>query len=625
MVNRKVSTLMVLWLFVCLPAFAASPPGMAPSASGISIVIPQVLRNSPELASVLRNWDEQSILAVEVSRQSPQQVMNRNAMRRVQVRSETGEPVALDKLFDNTFAAQRSIEHQLQRIPAAALTGRPQQTEAVVEFPDRLLMVRQVRIVVLDPRQAASAAPELARFLAPVNQAKVAQARVRTLDPDLQESFRRFLKDELPTLEPDDPLRQAMAEGGEDAVLRAMLSGAGEFGVTDQVVVERRLGNDGQMRLHQDLKPLARTSRQPVEMAPLRPMVRPSQGFDPSSLGGPGARESQYQYPAGDRNEGRVEFNEGFLAGFTLGHEIAWERRWNFSGNFLRVSYGIGYGIGLRIPMIVNGQSQPTRTVRSAVRDPGQSIDLRLSAATADKNDVFYRQTGLPNHLLFGGNEFVCTGGSWLSVKLYALGKNWVNLSPVNSPLHLSYDFSPPLGGAPRAIFTFAIPPELTRTQLDFGVLKGALQVGLGMNGTGSVGLPYALILDGQPQSLQQLVLNSTGTRAETIQLPAMQIAPRSVKQQTYGLHIGAPSYVMQSIAAVRLRLTAKIEAGPLERHVETDWYDVFNLPLGQVVMHPHAGTKNAYQWNEGVRIFEARDPSDPATMEKPRAVPRPQ
>jgi hypothetical protein len=623
MAHRIICTLMVLSLAFCLPASAASPPGMPPSASTISVAVPPILRSSPQLASVLRNWDEHSILANEVSRQAPTKVLNRNDMSRIRISSETGETVALDNLFDSSFRAQRSIEQQFHRIPAAALTGRPQTTEAVVEFPDRLLLIRQVRIVVRDPRQAAAAAPELARFLAPVDQAKIAQARVMSLDSDLQQSFRRFLTEELPTLDADDPLRRALSEGGEDAVLRAMLSGAGEFEVTDQVVVERKLYNDGQVRLHAELKPLSVTSRQPLEMVPLRPMVRPSQSVDASSLGGLATRGTQYRYPAGDRNEGRFEFNEGFLAGFTLGHEIAWERRWNFSGNFLRVSYGIGYGIGLRIPILINCQFQPTRAVRSAVGDTGQSFELRLSAATADKNDMYYLQTGLPNNLLFGGNEFVFTGGSWLSVKLHALGKDWVNLSPVNSPIHKSYDFTPPLGGTPAEIFTFAIPPKLTRTELDFSVLRGALQVGLGMNGTGGVVLPYALILDGQVQSPQQLVLNGTGVREATMQLPALQATPRSVKQQLYGIYLGAPSYVMQAIAAVRLKLVAKVEAGPLERSIETDWFDVFNAALGQVVMHPHAGTKSGHQWNEGVRIFEARDPSDPATIQGPRDIPR--
>jgi len=79
----------------------------------------------------------------------------------------------------------------------------------------------------------------------------------------------------------------------------------------------------------------------------------------------------------------------------------------------------------------------------------------------------------------------------------------------------------------------------------------------------------------------------------------------------------------MQLSAATRLRVLVEVNAGELKRNIATDWLDVFVLPLGQVVLPPHAGTHTHYQWNEGVRIFEARNPSDPATMQKPRSVPK--
>ena len=34
-------------------------------------------------------------------------------------------------------------------------------------------------------------------------------------------------------------------------------------------------------------------------------------------------------------------------------------------------------------------------------------------------------------------------------------------------------------------------------------------------------------------------------------------------------------------------------------------------------------GTRSSYEWNEGRRIFEVRDPTNPATMQEPRSVPR--
>jgi len=611
---------LALWL-VSFSALAATPPGMAPPAAAAAVAIPPLLKNSPALAALLRDWDQESVLAIEVARQAPRQVLDRKAMQRTRIETAGGEKVALGKLFDSTFTAQRALDRQMQRIPATALVGRPQINEAVVEFPDRLLMLRQVRVVVRDPQQAA-AAPELARFLAPVDQAAAAQARVADLEPDVQQSFRRYITAELPLLDADDPLRQALATGGEDAVLRAVLSGAGEFDVTEQVVVERRLFNDGMPRLSNEFRPLAQTVG-----AALKPSVarqRPAAARDPSSLGGPAAQGRDYQYPAGERHEGRLEFSEPFLAGFTLGQELAWERKWKFGAGFLRVNYGMGYGFGLRIPVALNGRLEPTRSVRSTIDDPGRDLTLRLQAVTSDAQEEYYSRVGLAPGQVFGGDEFVFTAGSWFGFKLYALGKTWAELTPVNSPWHKSLSFRPPLGGSPREIFTFAVPPELTNTAINLGALSGALEVGVGLNGSGKVLAPYAVLVDGRPVVEQRIALNNANQHTETLRLPPLTATPGTVVQQGYGLRLGAPTYLMGISAATRLRVVMRVKAGPLKRSVATDWVDVFTLPLGQIALLPHAGTHGHYEWNDGMRIFEARDPADPAAMQVPRKVPRP-
>lgn len=609
---------LVLWL-ASLPALAATPPGVAPPAA--TVAMPPLLKNAPALATLLRDWDQESVLAIEVARQAPRQVLDRKAMQRMKVETGSGETVELGKLFDRTFTAQRALDRQMQRIPATALVGRPQINEAVVEFPDRLLMLRQVRVVVRDPQQAAAAAPELASFLAPVDQTAAAQARVADLEPEVQQSFRRYIAEELPLLDADDPLRQALAAGGEEAVLRAVLRGVGEFDITEQVVVERRLFNDGTPRLTNEFRALAQIGG-PV----LKPSVARQQpaAREPSSLGGPAAQGRDYQYPAGERHEGRLEFSEPFLAGFTLGQELAWERKWKFGAGFLRVNYGMGYGFGLRIPVALNGRLEPTRSLRSTIDDPGRDLTLRLQAVTSDAQEEYYARVGLAPGQLFGGDEFVFTAGSWFGFKLYALGRTWAQLTPVNSPWHKSLSFRPPLGGSPREIFTFAVPPELTNTAINLGALSGALEVGVGLNGSGKVLAPYALLVDGRPVVEQRIALNNANQHTETLRLPPLTAAPGTVVQQGYGLRLGAPTYLMDVSAATRLRVVMQVKAGPLKRRVATDWMDVFTLPLGQIALLPHAGTHGRYEWSEGVRIFEARDPADPATMQAPRTVPRP-
>lgn len=606
-------------------AQAVTPPGMAAPASTVVVAIPPQLRNAPEMARLLRDWDGGSVLAMEVGRQAPRQVLGRAAMQRTRIQTESGESMEVARLFDTTFAAQRSLDQQVNRIPAAALVGRPQVNEAVVEFPDRLLLLRQVRIVVRDPELAVAAAPELARFLSPVDMAEAVLARVDRLSPDEQRDFRRFIREELPLLEADDPLRQALTEGGEDAVLRAALRGVGEFEITDQVVLERRLFNDGGLRLHEyeRFRPLVQQRNQMPALAPLRPQASLRKQQTPHSLlAGPAAKGRDYRYPAGEQREGRLEFSEPFLAGFTLGQELAWERKWRFGAGFLRINYGMGYGFGLRIPVALNGRLDPVRSIRSAIDDPGRELSLRVQAVTSDALEPYYERVGLAKAQHFGGDEFVFTAGSWFGFKLYALGRNWAQLAPVNSPWHKSHSFMPPLGGSQRPFLTFEVPPELTNTGIDLGPLRGYLQVGVGLNGAGSALVPYALLVDGQPVVEQQLVLASTNAHTETLRLPPLSGQPGTMVQQSYGLQLGAPAYLMDMSVAMRLRVAMEVRAGPLKRSINTDWLDVFTLPLGRIPLPPHAGTRGRYEWNDGVRIFEVRDPAGPATMQAPRNLP---
>lgn len=605
---------------------AATPPGMAPPAATASVVIPPALKNSPVLARLLRDGDGGSLLAMEVARQAPRQALDRASMQRVRIETTTGESMDVVKVFDSTFAAQRPLDLQFARIPATALVGRPQFNEAVVEFPDRFVLVRQARIVVRDPVQAAAAAPELARFLSPVDSAEVMRARVGGLAPDEQRDFRRFLAEELPLLDSDDPLRQALATGGEDEVLRAVLRGVGEFEITDQVVVERRLFNDGAMRLRENvqLRSVMQAGTQAEGLAPLRPQASlQKQAATRSALAGPAGRGQQYRYAPGEQGEGRLEFSEPFLAGFTLGQEVAWERKWKFSAGFFRVNYGLGYGFGLRIPVALNGRLDPVSSIRSAIDDPGRDLNLRVQAVTSDALEPYYERTGLARSQLFGGDEFVLSAGSWFGFKLYALGKNWAQLSPVNTPWQKSHSFAPPLGGSPRPFFTYEVPPEVTNTGVDLGPLSGYLQVGVGLNGAGTVVVPYALLVDGQPVTQQQMVLAGSNTQTEMLRLPPLAGEPGAVLQQSYGLRLGAPTYLMDMSAALRLRVVMAVHAGPLKRSVSTDWLDLFTLPLGRMPLPPHAGTRSKYEWQDGVRIFEVRDPAGPATMQEPRSLPK--
>jgi len=599
---------LLIFLIGIYTATAAQLPGNVPSVAAPAAALPSVLKNSPELALMLKNWDNQSALALEMERQTPQKVLNRAAMKNVQVNTGTGEKVALSAVFDQTFTAHAALGSQLNKIPSAALVGKPQLNEAIVEFPESLVMIRQVRVVIRDPKQAAASAPELASFLAPVDQASVATATVASLPADEQEAFRRFLNDELPLLDADDPLRQALTAGGEDAVLRAALSGEGLFDVTDEVVIEKSVFNDGELRLSAQMRPLVQQQKQTSgSKAPgAAALVRKNNTIADSLIDRQSDRE--YRYEKGEKAEGTLEISESFLAGFTLGQEFKWERRWNFGCGFLRLTYTVGYGFGLRIPLRLEGALTPTRIERSAEDDPGRDLTLSLRAVALDGDENYYRSVGIPSTQLFGGQEFVLEAGARFSYKLYALGKDWVKGSLDDGAFNRSCDFTPPLGGASRELFSIDIPPEVTQTTLSANALKGYLQLGFVMLGSGTALSQATLLADNATVAQKSLQMPSSASVTEALRLqPLSAGSPGTVQAQKYGLRIDAPQYFLNLLPTARVRVGMAISAGKLKRSVNTDWINVITLNLGQIKLSPHAGTRTSYEWNDGVRIFETR------------------
>ncbi|MDH7484419.1 MAG: hypothetical protein QHH01_07315, partial [Spirochaetales bacterium] len=547
------------------------------------------------------------------------------AMQQATLDAGQGNRISLNSVFEQAFTSHRQLSLKLAALPPSALVGKPSLNEAAIEFPDRLVLVREVHVVLRDPRAAAAAVPELASFLSPVDWDAAAKVRVRDLKPEEQSAFRTFLSEELPRLMPDDPVRLAYASGGEDAALRAIARGEGEFSVIDQIVVPQQLVNDGSMRLAPEFRPLLQQSRQPLTLPPFKSALsmQTSKGLKPASLAGPAGQAQSYAYSPGARLEGSWEFSEPFLNGYTLGQELAWERRWKFSGGFLRISYGMGYGLGLRIPYYIKGRLDPSSIIVSAVEDRGQELRLSISASTKDGDETDYRRTGLPTTQIFSGDEFVCTAGSWISFKLYAMGRTLAQFAPVNTPWNQNRSFLPPLGSNPQPIFSVEIPPELTNTGIAAGPLQGALQVGLGLHGTGSILAPVELYPDETQIDRKNLALNDRNTETVSFLLPPRNSTPHTLMQYNYGIRIGAPVYILHAEASVRLRLMLRIDASVIKRSIATDWFDILTVPLHRVMLPPHAGTRSYLEWQEGRYIFEARDPGDTATMQPVASPPR--
>jgi hypothetical protein len=171
-----------------------------------------------------------------------------------------------------------------------------------------------------------------------------------------------------------------------------------------------------------------------------------------------------------------------------------------------------------------------------------------------------------------------------------------------------SRDFTPPLGGAPRELFSIDIPPEVTQTTLSASALKGYLQLGFVMLGSGKALSQTTLIADNTTVAQKSLQMADSNIITEALRLqPLSPGSPGTVQEQKYGVRITAPQYFLTLMPTARVRVGMSISAGRLKRSVNTDWINVVTLNLGQVMLSPHAGTRDSYQWNEGVRIFETR------------------
>lgn len=596
-----------------LVAWVTAVPAMAQPPEGSP-----VLKQSTLLAPVLKRIDPGSRLMQASRKAAPIRVVDRRSMDALRVAPAPGASMDLGQVFDQTMASHRSLTANLLRIPAAARVGEPETTEAVVEFPDRLVLVRQTRLVVKDAAQAAQGSPDFAALVAPVDRARIGSLKVAELDPGHQRGFRAFLQGEFKDLPAEDPLRQAFARGGEDAVLRAVLAGEGELEVVDEIEVLREpvldlkplmpagfkvvapTGEPGASRLGALSSQVPGNATGPKLPGALgKGRIQPAGAFDPAT--------HAWAYPEGERAHGEHVFEAPFLAGYTLGHWQGWSRRWNFKGlGWLRLSLGVGVGVGLRIPVNLKGKVTPTGWERSAPDCPPHTVRYELDAQAFDAPESFYRASGLPENLLFAGQEFVLQAGATLDYKLVAFGET-VKEGRINGPgLTRSADFVPPMAQH-RNLVTIWLPAEGTNTQIDFGVLKGFVEVGFGLGGRGSVDGTFAPLVDGRLGARESVHLTGA-QRTGQFQLPALNPgAPGTLQGKPFGAIFRFERYNMDLTATLKLRAGARIDVSYFERTLTLPALDLFTFRLPGFSLPTHAGTQGTYRWDQGLLAYEHR------------------
>jgi hypothetical protein len=218
-----------------------------------------------------------------------------------------GTSLCLSAISQEAFAGKRQFRTDVAAMSrvAGVLQNAPEIVDEVFEFSDAYLIRQTTKIVVAKPSEAVRLAPEseFARFIAgggvarPTAESNAADRRQNVLagdasQRDIERGLAEFRRDELPGLPKDHPLAIAAARG-DDALLRAIREGQGDFEVVEELSVPRRLlpVRDGAL-----LSPDA--SKGVLDYSTVRPFERLGSVRTPAVPGVESDRAAQNDVPA---------------------------------------------------------------------------------------------------------------------------------------------------------------------------------------------------------------------------------------------------------------------------------------------------------------------------------------
>ncbi|MBM3465437.1 MAG: hypothetical protein FJX76_25370 [Armatimonadetes bacterium] len=498
-----------------------------------------------------------------------------------------GETVRLDAVARGVFAEQRRLGDGVRSLPPGVISGPPAVVEMACELPTAFLLSRGVRLTVVEPAALKAASPEFASFLG--NGA--ARASVRDLSPEGQAGLRRFLSEEAPRLPAGDPLREAAARG-EEALLQAISEGKGTFEVVDTVLVPRAplTSRDGRIAL-----PVVRDGvldLEQVQAVRMRPLTEMLLG----SLDLPPAQEAVLE------TGGHYDYRAAFLAGFTRANAWEWERRWRYPSGFFRATLGGGYAVGLRIPIEVSGRLSPTRVAVEDARDAASSVHNQVRARALDANAAFYAASGLPEDLRLQGREAVLEARVGFGYKFRVFWEDVAQMRYRDFGFDYSQDVAPPFAG--QGGLRIAIPPELSRTEVELSVIRGWAQAGLFLGGDGEVRVDHEGLVDSEVVDRRTLRFRNGAVQDLGIALPAL---PESGTHR-YGFRLSNPSYHLDLTLTPEVRLGLRVGVDGFSRSFRTDWISLgaARVRLGTVSFNRHRGTHAQFAWQGGRKQFTA-------------------
>ncbi|MCP3876080.1 MAG: hypothetical protein GY699_23395, partial [Desulfobacteraceae bacterium] len=320
---------------------------------------------------------------------------------------------------------------------------------------------------------------------------------------------------------------------------------------------------------------------------------------------------------------GKHYFSGEFLAGFTKGHSWQWERKWKYTSGFFRVTIGGGYGFGLRVPVRARGELSPTKIYNYDKRDKQFNAQGKIMVETLNADENYYKRTGLNHSKLFRGNEVVLEYQMGFGFKLRALWKDLAKKPFSGTGLNYSQNAKPPYGANCTSCgFHIPIPPEITRTTLNFSVMTGYVQTGFHVNGTGKAFFTFTPLINNQPTHAVNLMFDRPEYKTFNIRLNPL--SPPSGKDQItqkFGFKIDNLVYRMGMSITPEVRVGVRAGYKSFSRSFNTEWIqlNMFKLRMGTIQLYTHEGTRKDYTFNEGIKTFKKipAKSKDPRKMKK--------
>ncbi|MCP5053436.1 MAG: hypothetical protein GY940_40095 [bacterium] len=482
------------------------------------------------------------------------------------------------------------------------------------EFNGSYVLVRSTKVIVTDPGRFSRTSPAYKNFISAKKRRKgTGKALLASLDPESRKGLEAFIKKDIPRMAENHPLRIA-SKKSKGALLKAIADGEGLFEIVDTLVIPKKTlpVKDGKFQKptfkngffdHNKLKSLTSPRLESIinpklyKQLVVKDLSRFAGKFPTKAIDKPGTTQT-----------GTETLVAKFLAGFTRGKSWEWERRWNYTSGFFRVTLGASYGIGLRIPIKATGVLTPSLIEVKDTRDRHTPMHGRVHAEVLNANSAFYRDTGLPQSKVFDGKEAVLEVEFGYGYKLRALWKTLKHKRYTTYGFNYSKHFTPPFGSNQNAGYRFEIPPSLTRTELNFTVIKGYAQAGLKLGGRGEVQLDYEAIQDGVGKGKKVLTL--WDSRSQQIRNNLSLINPpgnQVRKSSRYGFKLSNPRYNIDLTLTPEVKIGVNIGYRWLSRSFNTGWISLnaFRLNLGKVGFGRHSGTRSTYTLNKGIKRFE--------------------